>query len=76
MELDRSTSTAYSAILARWATNRRAIHPSPPRHYDSQGRLVDPSWRWDMTTLTESDVEQLALEWLEGLGWRTANGLA
>ena len=34
------------------------------------------SWRWNMTTLTESDVEQLALEWLEGLSWRTANGLA
>ena len=29
-----------------------------------------------MTTLTESYVEQLALEWLEGLSWRTANGLA
>ena len=25
-------------------------------------------------TLTESDVEQLALGWLEGLGWRTAHG--
>ena len=27
-----------------------------------------------MTTLSESDVEQAALEWLEGLGWRTAHG--
>ena len=25
-------------------------------------------------TLTESDVEQAALDWLEGLGWRTAHG--
>ena len=25
-------------------------------------------------TLTESDVEQAALEWLEGLGWRTTHG--
>ena len=25
-------------------------------------------------TLTESDVEQLAFDWLEGLGWRTAHG--
>ncbi len=23
-----------------------------------------------MTTLTEADVEQAALAWLEGLGWR------
>ena len=27
-----------------------------------------------MTTLTEADVEQLALDWLVGLGWRTAYG--
>ena len=27
-----------------------------------------------MTTLSESDVEQAALAWLEGLGWRTAHG--
>ncbi len=27
-----------------------------------------------MTTLTESDVEQAALEWLEGLGWQVAHG--
>ena len=27
-----------------------------------------------MTALTESDVEQLALDWLEGLGWRVAQG--
>ena len=27
-----------------------------------------------MTTLTEADVEQLALEWLEGLGWQVAHG--
>ena len=27
-----------------------------------------------MTTLTESDVEQATLDWLEGLGWRTAHG--
>ena len=27
-----------------------------------------------MTTLTESDVEQIALEWLDGLGWRVAHG--
>ena len=27
-----------------------------------------------MTTLTESDVEQVSLEWLEGLGWRIAHG--
>ena len=25
-------------------------------------------------TLTEADVEQVALEWLEGLGWRTTHG--
>ena len=27
-----------------------------------------------MTTLSESDVEQLALGWLEGLGWRVPYG--
>ena len=27
-----------------------------------------------MTTLTEADVEQAALGWLEGLGWKTARG--
>ena len=27
-----------------------------------------------MTSLSESDVEQVSLEWLEGLGWRTAHG--
>ena len=27
-----------------------------------------------MTTLTEADVEQAALVWLEGLGWRVAHG--
>ena len=27
-----------------------------------------------MTTITESDVEQAALEWLEVLGWQTAYG--
>ena len=27
-----------------------------------------------MTTLIESDVEQIALEWLEALGWVTAYG--
>ncbi len=27
-----------------------------------------------MTTLTEADVEQAALAWLEGLGWRVAHG--
>ena len=27
-----------------------------------------------MTSHTESDVEQAALDWLEGLGWRTAYG--
>ena len=27
-----------------------------------------------MTTLTESDVEQVVLDWLAGLGWRTAHG--
>ena len=27
-----------------------------------------------MTTLTESDVELAALEWLEALGWATAYG--
>ena len=28
-----------------------------------------------MTTLTESDVEEAALDWLEGLGWAAAHGL-
>lgn len=28
-----------------------------------------------MTTLTESDVEQAALDWLEELGWRVAHGV-
>ena len=28
-----------------------------------------------MTTLTEADVEQVALEWLTGLGWQTVHGL-
>ena len=27
-----------------------------------------------MTTLTEADVEQAALEWLAGLGWQVAYG--
>lgn len=27
-----------------------------------------------MTTLTEADVEQAALGWLECLGWKTAHG--
>ena len=27
-----------------------------------------------MTTLTEADVEQAALDWLSGLGWRVAHG--
>ena len=27
-----------------------------------------------MTTLTEADVEQAALAWLDGLGWRVAHG--
>ena len=27
-----------------------------------------------MTTLTESDVEQAALAWLEGLSWNVAHG--
>ena len=27
-------------------------------------------------TLTESDVERVALGWLEALGWRVAHGLA
>ena len=27
-----------------------------------------------MTTLTESDVEQVALDWLSGLGWQVAHG--
>ena len=27
-----------------------------------------------MTTLTEADVEQAALEWLSGLGWGAAHG--
>ena len=25
-------------------------------------------------TLSEADVEQIALEWLDGLGWRVAHG--
>ena len=29
-----------------------------------------------MTTLSENDVEQAVLEWMEGLGWRMAHGLA
>lgn len=27
-----------------------------------------------MTTLTETDVEEAALDWLRGLGWQTAHG--
>ncbi len=27
-----------------------------------------------MTTITESIVEEAALEWLSGLGWQTAHG--
>ena len=27
-----------------------------------------------MTTITEADVEAAALDWLSGLGWRTAHG--
>ncbi len=27
-----------------------------------------------MTTITEADVEQAALEWLAGLGWGVAHG--
>ena len=27
-----------------------------------------------MTTLTEADVEQAALEWLSGLGWQVLHG--
>ena len=27
-----------------------------------------------MTTITEAEVEQAALEWLAGLGWQTARG--
>ena len=27
-----------------------------------------------MTTLTEADVEQAALDWLAALGWQTAHG--
>ena len=27
-----------------------------------------------MTTITEADVEQAALDWLVGLGWQTARG--
>ena len=27
-----------------------------------------------MTTLTEADIEQAALAWLVGLGWRVAHG--
>ena len=28
-----------------------------------------------MTSITEADIEQLALEWLEGLGWRVVRGV-
>ena len=27
-----------------------------------------------MTTLTEADVEQAALDWLSGIGWHVAHG--
>ena len=27
-----------------------------------------------MTTITEADVEQAALDWLSGLGWGVAHG--
>ena len=27
-----------------------------------------------MTTLSEADIEQVALDWLTDLGWRTAHG--
>ena len=27
-----------------------------------------------MTNIAEADVEQVALEWLEGLGWAVAHG--
>ena len=27
-----------------------------------------------MTTITEAEVEQAALEWLAGLGWQVAHG--
>ena len=27
-----------------------------------------------MTTLTEADVEQVALDWLASLGWQVAHG--
>ena len=27
-----------------------------------------------MTTITEADVEQAALDWLSGLGWQVAPG--
>ena len=27
-----------------------------------------------MISLSESDVEKAAIDWLEGLGWRTAHG--
>ena len=27
-----------------------------------------------MTTLSEADVEQAALDWLSGLGWQVAQG--
>ena len=27
-----------------------------------------------MTTITEADVEQAALDWLSGLGWAVASG--
>ena len=29
-----------------------------------------------MTTLTEVDLEQAALDWLANIGWRVAHGLA
>ncbi len=35
--------------------------------------MNDPC-RTQVTTLTEADVEQAALAWLEGLGWRVAHG--
>ena len=28
-----------------------------------------------MTTITEADVEQAALDWLSAVGWGTAHGL-
>ena len=27
-----------------------------------------------MTTMTEADVEEVALDWLSGLGWQVAHG--